>query len=106
LEDVVGEDWSNPDSERFIRLNPDLKSTPPPLDAKNELDQLQKLVQKQLKRPEMIRKVQDVAHRLVASCFYFSKTTPNSSDKGQGFICTGKEDSQITILSADSVQVQ
>jgi hypothetical protein len=105
LEDIVGEDWATPDSGRYIRLNPDLKKAPPPLDAKNELDKLQKLVQQQLKTLEMTRKVQDVAHRLIASCFFFSKTNVTSQDKGQGFVCTGKRNGEIEMHSANIDQV-
>lgn len=86
----MGEDWATPDSGRYIRLNPDLRQAPPPLDAKDQLDKLQKLVQQQLKTLEMTRKVEDVAHRLIASCFFFNKSSITVHDKGDGYICSGK----------------
>ncbi len=87
----MGEDWATPDSGRYIRLNPDLKQAPPPLDAKDDLERLEKQVKQQLATIDMTRKIHDVAYRLIASCFFFSKTNVTSQENGDGFVCTGKQ---------------
>ena len=87
--DIVGEHWSTEDSARYIRLNPDLKSTPPALDQKEMLETLHRRTQKLLQAdPALVRQVEDVTNRLVASSFYFRKLKIEN-DNG-GFTCSGK----------------
>jgi hypothetical protein len=51
----------------------DLRIDPYPLDAKERLADIQAIVDRQLQTPTYETRVTDIAHRLVASVFYFVK---------------------------------
>lgn len=60
--------------QRFQRIDPYLGYEPPRLDDKAKMRQLRGTVSSQLEHDSFYRrKIRNVAHRLVASCFYFEK---------------------------------
>lgn len=65
--------WPDIDPLPYIRLNPDLGSKPPLLDAKHELQPLKDKVAKELKRMHLKVEIERIAFQLVASTFYFAK---------------------------------
>ena len=76
--DVVAVDRPHRNTRRYIRFNPDLDKSAPPVDAKNELRSLQWTVKTQLSIPHCTAAVQYVAYRIVASSFFldvFKRTT-------------------------------
>lgn len=73
---------------RHIRINPDLLSKVPRLDAVGELDSLERLTKRYI-RSHMC-KITEVAHRLVASCFFFEKDVGSVKPVSDGFECTGE----------------
>ncbi|KAK7452493.1 hypothetical protein Landi51_04381 [Colletotrichum acutatum] len=73
---------------RHIRVNPDLRFKVPRLDAVNELESLERATKRYL---NMNRgKIKEIAHRLVASCFFFEKDAGSVRQVKEGFECTGK----------------
>ena len=75
--------------ERYVRLNPPLKSLPPKLDEIKKLEWLQEYVR--LLMADSIE-VKKVAKQLVATCFYFEQSeTPKPNGDGtitcKGHIC-------------------
>ena len=69
--DVVAHDVANRNTRRFIRFNPDIDRTAPAMDAKDQMGSLQMTVRKRLCLPHCVTALKHVAHRLLASCFYF-----------------------------------
>jgi hypothetical protein len=64
------ETLSRESKRRHVRINVSLKGTPPKLDDVDRILQLAKDAQSYFSRgPE----IKEVAHRLIASCFYFKK---------------------------------
>lgn len=75
---------------RHIRINPELQSAVPRLDAVDELVNLEVQTRQFLETPAQRMKIKEVANRLVASCFYFEQDARSvRSDEG-GFECTGE----------------
>lgn len=73
--DVVGN--SSPIQEkRYMRINPKTSMRTPKLDEKTKVIDLQEDVKNRLKTHGMRMKIEKVAHRLVASSFYFDKSGP------------------------------
>ncbi|KAF2721275.1 hypothetical protein K431DRAFT_224804 [Polychaeton citri CBS 116435] len=73
---------------RYIRFNPDLDKEPPAQDAKSDIQTLQVNVRKRLMTPHRVAALRNVAHRLVASSFFFdlkSKATGERSEQ----LCSG-----------------
>ncbi|KAG9636054.1 FabD/lysophospholipase-like protein, partial [Aureobasidium melanogenum] len=72
----------------YVRLNLELKSKPPPFDAKDKFKEFRADVKQRLMDPDATDVVKDVACSLVASSFYFKlvKTVPL---RGGSFMCTG-----------------
>lgn len=68
------------DRRRYIRINPDLRDEVPRLDDVSKLRTMQTTVQKEMKQNI---KVKEVAHRLIASTFFFEKGSIRNSH------CTG-----------------
>lgn len=69
---------------RYQRINPDLGSSPPPMDKVEKIEEVQNETRDQLgNREEFIQKIREISSRLVASSFYFDKSsTPlNLGDK-------------------------
>lgn len=72
---------SNSDA-RLIRINPDLRSTVPELDAVSEIKRLEKAAATYLE--QNWGKIREVGHRLIASAFFFEK------QRRRGLECSGK----------------
>ncbi|KAK1491219.1 hypothetical protein CTAM01_10334 [Colletotrichum tamarilloi] len=73
---------------RHIRVNPDLRFKIPRLDAVNELDSLERATKRYLNLNR--GKIKEIAHRLVASCFFFEKDVGSVRQVKEGFECTGR----------------
>jgi len=73
---------------RFIRINPDLRSKVPRLDAVDELNRLEKAASENLHTNSA--KLKEVAHRLIASSFFFEKDPGSVRPTNSGYECTGK----------------
>ncbi|KAF2725665.1 hypothetical protein K431DRAFT_260515 [Polychaeton citri CBS 116435] len=83
--DVVAKDAPNRNTRRFIRFNPDIDRAAPAMDARDQMTSLQMTVRKRLCLPHCVTALKHVAHRLLASCFYFEV---KSRSVGQdGFHC-------------------
>ena len=79
--------------ERYIRLNVDLGKEPPALDETAEMVPLQEKVRRLLHTPTYEPYVEGVAHRLIASTFYFAKSRDVEHDKAtSSYLCTGRYD--------------
>ncbi|KAI1161870.1 FabD/lysophospholipase-like protein [Nemania serpens] len=72
---------------RFIRINPDLRFKVPRLDAVKELEQLEKAAINNLNQNSL--KLKEVAHRLIASSFFFEKDSGSVRSTAAGYECTG-----------------
>lgn len=72
---------------RFIRLNPDLRFKVPRLDAVDDISQLEKAAADYLQQNSS--RTKEVAHRLVASSFFFEKDRNSVRQVRDGFECTG-----------------
>ena len=57
--------------ERYVRINPELSTIPPSLDEKDKLWSLETETRRSLVPMQEI--IRGIAHRLLASCFYFEK---------------------------------
>jgi hypothetical protein len=85
--DVLGGPYSN-DRRRYIRLNPDLGFKVPKLDALDQLHDIQQAAHDQLKNNARIK---EVAHRLVASTFFFEKIDATTREADGKHLCEGME---------------
>ena len=87
--DAVGE---NPDLQgKYQRINPEIGSDPPRLDETSKLPDLQRAVQKTLtKDAALVSQTKEVAQRLIASSFYFDKSTMPLNSRGDDLCCYGK----------------
>lgn len=70
--------------KRYIRINPDLSFLVPRLDDLDKVDKMEKCVQDIMASD---RRVAEVAHRLVASTFFFEKIDIMARE---GFECSGE----------------
>jgi len=80
---------SSGNHRRFIRINPDIRSSVPRLDAVDEMDNLEKSVKEYLE--SNMQRVREVAHRLIASTFFFEKDRNSVTQVQNGFQCSGKK---------------
>lgn len=71
---------------RYIRLNPDLRYKVPSLDEVDQLDNLRKVVAREM---QANTKIQEVAHRLIASSFFFEKVDSSTKETEDRFECKG-----------------
>lgn len=87
---LIGNDTNEGDN-RYIRINPDIRSDPPPWDAVQQIEELQHATQTAL-RTNLRAEIRSVAHRLVASTFYFvAASKPISEpDVGDAPGCVGE----------------
>jgi hypothetical protein len=67
---------------RYIRINPDIGHTPPQLDAKEEVDQLQADVSRATMKYRSQLELESIGFRLIASSFYFDKGPATRSRTG------------------------
>jgi hypothetical protein len=81
--------WEESEFRRYQRINPKLGYRPPRLDDKGKLESLQYTVREKVKTNELYRKkISRIAHRLVASSFYFERI--DQRKYGSGYICQGQ----------------
>jgi len=74
--DVVG--TSSPTAAgRYIRVNPRTKNRTPKMDDKTQIHLLHDEVKSYLRTHIMHENIESIAHRLVASSFYFEKSGPS-----------------------------
>ncbi|XDG06053.1 hypothetical protein ABKA04_005668 [Annulohypoxylon sp. FPYF3050] len=90
---------SNVNRKRSIRLNPDLRFEVPKLDAVGELERVEMAAKQDLIANK--EKVVEVAHRLIASSFFFEKDHNSVREAGPGFQCTGRIHCRFTNSSAE-----
>lgn len=74
--DVVGT-LPHASTERYIRVNPRTKGRVPKMDDKSQIDALQEDVTSSLRPHGPQTKIKNIAQRLVASSFYFEKSSPS-----------------------------
>lgn len=74
--------------KRSIRLNPDLRFEVPRLDAVEELERVEIAAMQDLKANKEY--VVEVAHRLIASTFFFEKDSNSVRATDNGYECTGE----------------
>ncbi|KAK4626402.1 85/ calcium-independent phospholipase A2 [Fulvia fulva] len=73
---------------RYIRFNPDLDREPPSADSKSDMLSLQSNVRKRLQTAHRQAALRNVAHRLVASCFYLELQAKATAERSEQ-VCTG-----------------
>ena len=83
-EDVKGSGAAH----RYIRFNPGLRFPPPKLDDKKSLKQLEDEVNYSLTHPSAKESLRRIAHRLIASCFYFEKADVQPVEEEIIGLCT------------------
>ena len=71
---------------RFVRLNPQLEEDPPSFDDVECVQKLKHLVRKQMKNDQ---RIQQLALKLVASCFYFEKSAASEMQPDESYECRG-----------------
>ena len=83
--------------QRYVRTNPDLKQKVPRLYKVDALPALEHATIAYMtnNRPKMV----EMAHRLVASCFFFEKDPHSVKEAGRGFICRGKVKEALSVAS-------
>lgn len=74
--DVVGT-TSHAAAERYIRVNPRTTNRIPKMDDKSQIYTLQEDIVSSLRTHRLHTKIVNIAQRLVASSFYFEKTSPS-----------------------------
>lgn len=93
------------DGQRYERLNPSLGFPPPRIDEKAQVGYLQRTVADRIRRQGSYQlKIQRIAHRLIASSFYFERLAP-TRDHESGYTCTGKEKSSIPTYLVISLSI-
>jgi hypothetical protein len=70
-------------ARNFVRLNPDLGTTPPAPDSKQEIESLQDLVRNGLQEKRKATALRNIAHRLVASSFYLDSRSTVTDELGE-----------------------
>lgn len=94
-------DHANIDTaDRYIRLNPDLNSSPPPLDDIENMHKLHGQVKNIYRQPYYQIMAERVAFRLMASAFYFSKESSIVYiEASHVYLCKGK--SQRSMMASE-----
>lgn len=101
---VLPDKGNTVDADRYIRLNVDLGRTPPKLDEKLQMKTLQNLADQCLQTDEGRLRVQEIAHRLIASSFYLERSGISMQD-GNGLLDIGKSPRCLRQQSAIETQV-
>jgi len=68
--------------DRYIRVNPRTINPTPKMDDKSQIDNLQDEIRSGLDTPKMRATIAEIAHRLIASSFYFDKSGPSRHADG------------------------
>lgn len=76
-------------NRRYFRINLTFPGTKPRLDDVSDLQGLEEEANRLVKSPSVKYEIIEVAHRLVASCFYFQRTKCNAGRKIGSYECTG-----------------
>ena len=71
---------------RFVRINPPLNEDPPRLDDVGRMPYIQGLVREQIRGDNQI---EQVALQLVATCFYFERSTAAEALANNTYKCKG-----------------
>lgn len=85
----AGPETPQRDQQRYVRLNPDLGSECPPLDAKHKVSELREMVQDYLNSWEARDTIQQVSRQLVASSFFFEKQSLRQLEDRDDLTCSG-----------------
>lgn len=105
--DVVGT-FSSLASERFVRVNPNLAVVVPKMDDINSMEFLVDQTRHELASPNMRALISKIAHRLLASSFYFEKIGSTSERGGiitfQGSSINFRHGSQELVTDLHQVQ--
>ncbi len=88
-EDIFDSKQAQDDESRYIRVNLDLEQDPPKLDEKTKLSELQDLTTRILKTDDYRNMIETIAHRLIASCFYFFKEHISHDEVSGIWTCKG-----------------
>jgi hypothetical protein len=75
------------DRRRYIRINPDFGEKVPRLDEKNKLRDLQNMTEKWLNNNRVT--IRRIAHRLIATSFYFEVEKMEAVNQETDFHCSG-----------------
>ncbi|KAK8015171.1 hypothetical protein PG990_008467 [Apiospora arundinis] len=78
-------DYASSPRRRMLRVDPDLKSKVPRLDDVGQVDAIEDATKSYMK--SIPARTREIAHKLVASTFFFDKDTVKQGDTG--FQCTG-----------------
>lgn len=83
---------SIPDGDqRYVRINPDLGESVPRLDDLPMMDEIEHKVPRYLRRnTEVSELVEETAHRLIASTFFFETDPSRIKEDRNGFWCQGR----------------
>lgn len=83
---------------RLIRIDPDLRGKVPALDDVDEIRNLEKATSLYLRQIPPTARIREIAHRLIASTFFFEKDKSSIRSVSKGFECSGKEYMPLTSL--------
>lgn len=72
-----------------MRINPDLGYSPPSLDDKSKVRELRHDTSVAMRTDKMQSMTQRIAYQLVASSFYYERTSEPKGDRYTGYSCTG-----------------
>lgn len=76
--------------QRYQRINVDLGRDPPELDDVNEVEWMKTQTENKLRStPHYRLQIREIAHQLIASCFFFEKSATNSIPCSPGFQVPG-----------------
>lgn len=75
---------------RLIRIDPDLRGKVPALDNVDEMKHLEKATNQYLRQIPPTARIREIAHRLIASTFFFEKDKSSVRSISKGFECSGR----------------
>ena len=87
---VVVDSEHSSNRRRYVRINPNLGHDPPPLDEKKHIYKLQDDTIASLSFTSEKIQIQRIAHRLVASSFYYDRTSATRDEPFNRYSCSGK----------------
>ncbi|KAI0903577.1 hypothetical protein F4823DRAFT_635572 [Ustulina deusta] len=79
--------WSIDDNHRHIRINPRLNMDPPRFDDTKQLEGLQREADETISQD--FARIKEIAHRLLASSFFFEKNINSVRQIKDGYTCSG-----------------
>jgi hypothetical protein len=88
--DVVSMDNSSNDMLRYVRINPDIGREPPRMDEVKDMGRLIQDARRALKGSKARAEITRVTHILVASSFYYERTSEPVLGADGLFSCAGK----------------